>query len=470
MSTVNALPATEQAPLSKDNIGNRKIFVLDTNVLIHNPESLFVFEDNVVVIPIIVIEEIDNFKKYADEKGRNARQIGRYLDKLRTEGSIKDGVALDNKGYILVSVNEDIDAILSKYRLLKRNDNYIIGTAIHYKDKYPKSRVVLVSKDANVRIKADALGIKSENFEKDTIIFEEMYSGVTELTVSQAEWLAFRDRQYLQLHNSGLYPNQFVKLYADPEHKGECLEGRYSGENEVIYPLTKYSYGQEVFGIKSRNEEQMFAFDLLLDPAVQMVSLAGKAGTGKTLLALAAGLHQVIDKDLYNRLVVSRPMSPLGKDIGFLPGSKTDKFNPWMQPIYDNMQILFAQKQGNENYGNKKTSNKASKLNDYIDFGLVELEPLTYIRGRSLPNQYIIIDEAQNLTPHEMKTIITRAGENTKIVFTGDPYQIDIPYLDSRSNGLSTSAEKLKPENLVGHITLQKGERSQLADIAAKYF
>jgi len=470
MAYIDPLPIKEQTPLNKDTIANRKIFVLDTNVLIHNPESLFCFQDNVVVIPIIVIEEIDNFKKYADEKGRNARQIGRYLDKLRTEGSIKDGVQLENKGYILVSVNEDIDTILSKNKLLKRNDNYIIGTAIHYKDKFPKSRIIMVSKDANVRIKADALGIKSENFETDTIIFEEMYSGLTELTVSPAEWQSFRERAFLQLNNVELYPNQFVKLYADAEHKGECLEGRFSGENQVIYPLTKYSYGQEVFGIKSRNEEQMYAFDLLLDPNVQMVSLAGKAGTGKTLLALAAGLQQVIEKDLYSRLVVSRPMSPLGKDIGFLPGSKTDKFNPWMQPIYDNMQILFAQKQGIDSYGTKKGNSKPSKLNDYLDFGLVELEPLTYIRGRSLPNQYIIIDEAQNLTPHEMKTIITRAGENTKIVFTGDPYQIDTPYLDSRSNGLTTSAEKLKPENLVGHITLQKGERSELADIAAKYF
>jgi len=230
---------------------------------------------------------------------------------------------------------------------------------------------------------------------------------------------------------------------------------------------------KNVFGIQALNEEQQFAFDLLLDENIKLVSLIGKAGTGKTLLAIAAGLNQVVESDTqrYSRLVISRPISPLGKDIGFLPGSKADKFNPWMQPIYDNMEILVNQHTENKNANNGKIfGKKTPQLQDYLDFGFIELEPLTYIRGRSLPKQYIIIDEAQNLTPHEMKTIITRAGKDTKIVLTGDPYQIDIPYLDSESNGLSMAAEKMKTERLVGHVTLEKGERSELADLAAKYF
>jgi PhoH-like ATPase len=208
-----------------------------------------------------------------------------------------------------------------------------------------------------------------------------------------------------------------------------------------------------------------------LDPQVQLVSLVGKAGTGKTLLALAAGLNQVVEEDNYNRMVVSRPVFPLGKDLGYLPGSKSEKFNPWMQPIYDNMEILLSTRKEQEDNGNGKIfGKKEPSLQDYLDFGFIELEPLTYIRGRSLPEQFLVIDEAQNLTPHEMKTIITRAGEGTKIVLTGDPYQIDIPYLDSESNGLSIAVEKFKSEEIVGHITLTKGERSHLATIAAKFF
>jgi PhoH-like ATPase len=474
MERLPSVDRDQQIKLTKDNIGNRKLFVLDTNVLIHNPNSLFSFQDNVVIIPIVVIEEIDNFKKGLDEKGRNARQIGRYLDKLRSDGSLKDGVLMDNGGYIIVSVTHNIEHELSHICLTNNNDNQIIGTALFYKELYKSSKVTLVSKDANVRIKADAVGLFAANYETETIVFEELYTGLKSIHITAEQRNFYSDHGSLTIENIDFYPNQFIRLYLENEticeENANYVTGRYSAETQTILPLANYKAGMEIFGIKARNEEQEFAFDLLMDDNIKMVSLVGKAGTGKTLLAIAAGLQKVVEENKYTRLVVSRPISPLGKDIGYLPGSKADKFNPWMQPIYDNMEILLSNKEDFENKNGKLFGKKTPKLQDYLDFGFIELEPLTYIRGRSLPNQYIIIDEAQNLTPHEMKTIITRAGENTKIVITGDPYQIDIPYLDSESNGLSMSAEKLKPEPLVGHITLKKGERSTLADIAAKYF
>ena len=446
----------------------KKIFVLDTNVLIHNPQALFCFEDNDVVIPITVIEEIDNFKKGLDEKGRNARQIGRILDDLRTKGSLQEGVPTPHDGLIKVTLANTVAKSISGYKMEDNNDNRILSTAINMKDKYPDKVVCLISKDANVRIKANALGIASENYEHDKIKFDELYTGVKEKRVTQKTFDSLTKNQYLNITNGDkYYPNEFVKVH----YKDQSLMTRYNEANKTLYPLSGYK-GSEVFGITPRNEEQACALDLLLDENIKLVSLVGQAGTGKTLLAMAAGLNQVVDESKYTRLVVSRPIFPLGKDLGFLPGTKADKFKPWMQPIHDNMDILISGQNEDINgtVNGKVFSKKRPTVEDYLDFGFIELEPLTYIRGRSLPNQYIIIDEAQNLSPHEMKTIITRAGEGTKIVLTGDPYQIDIPYLDSESNGLSTAVEKLKFEDVVGHVTLVKGERSHLADIAAKYF
>jgi len=458
--------------LDANTIGHRKIFVLDTNVLIHNPQALFSFDNNVVIIPIIVIEEIDNFKKNLDEKGRNARQIGRYLDQLRTSGSLKDGVFLQNNGFILVSVNKAIENETKDIFSLNLNDNYIIGTAVYFTKQFPANKVILISKDANVRIKADAIGLNAENYEDKTVVLDELYSGIRAITVSEEIWEDYSINKIITvshfMNQEELFPQQFVRIFKTQDFTREYLVGRYSAEQQSIYPLKNYIKNTEIFGIKARNEEQEFALELLLDPKVKMVTLIGKAGTGKTLLAIASGLHQVWTKGVYKRLVVSRPISPMGKDIGFLPGSKADKFNPWMQPIYDNMEVLLHLQENKPEQRN--TSKKGNKINEFLDMGLIELEPLTYIRGRSLPKQFMIIDEAQNLTPHEVKTIITRAGEGTKIVFTGDPHQIDTPYLDSLSNGLTMSAEKMKSESMVGHITLEKGERSKLSDLAAKYF
>ena len=448
---------------------DKKIFVLDTNVLIHNPQSLFSFEDNDVAIPITVIEEVDNFKKSVDEKGRNARQIGRILDGLREKGSLRDGVKTENGGKIKVVLSRKVSDTTNDVLITDTNDNLIIGTALFLKEQNPKTQVILISKDANVRIKADAFGLEAANYETDKINFSELYSGYLKLAVDDATIAEFEEKKFLLNDFGEIYPNQFVLLCKNAEDDDGVI-ARYSVENNTIYPLKFYT-GQELFGIKARNNEQIMAFDLLLDPEVKMVSLVGKAGTGKTLIALAAGLNQVVENNNYTRLVVSRPISPLGKDIGYLPGTKAEKFNPWMQPIFDNMEILLSTKNEKEDSGNGKIFGKKQPgLKDYLDFGFIELEPLTYIRGRSLPDQYIIIDESQNLTPHEMKTIITRAGEGTKIVLTGDPYQIDIPYLDSESNGLSIAVEKLKAEKIVGHVTLIKGERSELADMAAKFF
>ncbi len=449
---------------------SKKTFVLDTNVLIHNPQSMFSFGENTVVIPITVIEEIDNFKRGLDEKGRNARQIGRFLDDLRIQGSLQEGVKTEHGGTIKVMLSRHISETANHILITDTNDNLIIGTAFYIHKKEKDTSVILVSKDANVRIKADAIGLKSENYESDKINFQELYTGSSKIDIKHDLLKELKEKQFITNNFGEFFPNQFVKFYTKSEAERSEMITRYSIENNTFYPLQFYK-GEELYGIKAKNDEQLMSFDLLLDPAVKMVSLVGIAGTGKTLIALAAGLNQVVENNNYKRLVVSRPIFPLGKDIGYLPGTKSEKFNPWMQPIYDNMEILLSHRNEKEDNDNGKVfGKKQPSLKDYLDFGFIELEPLTYIRGRSLPEQYLIIDEAQNLTPHEMKTIITRAGEGTKIILTGDPYQIDIPYLDSESNGLSLVVEKFKNEEIVGHVTLDKGERSQLADLAAKFF
>jgi len=450
-----------------------KIIVLDTNVLIHNPRSIFSFEDAHIVIPITVIEEIDNFKKGLDEKSRNARQVSRYLDELGRGKSLSKGVSLkevgENLGTLQVSVSHKITEGLNDVLIMDENDNLIIGTALYFKKENPDKEIILVSKDANVRIKANAVGLRSENFEMDKVNFQELYTGEQSITVSQNKIDELLSNGILENEFGLEFPHQFLILKS--ADIGKEVIARYSKKSDRIYPLQYYK-GKPVWGILPRNIEQTISFELLLDDDIKIVSLVGIAGTGKTLLALAAGLQKVIQEEKYNRLVISRPIFPLGKDIGYLPGTKQEKFNPWMQPIYDNMDILLMshhQEKVEKAKGNGIRLKKRPSLEDFLSYGFIELEPLTYIRGRSLPAQFMIIDEAQNLTPHEMKTIITRAGENTKIVLTGDPYQIDIPYLDSETNGLSIVAEKFKQEEIAGHLTLVKGERSELAELAAKY-
>jgi PhoH-like ATPase len=444
-----------------------KIYVLDTNVLIHDPHAIFAYKGAGVVIPITVIEEIDVFKKGIDEKSRNARRISRLLDQLREQNSLAEGVKLENGSFLQVALPHRISSDLEEILIKDENDNLIIGTAYHYQKKYADKEVILVSKDANVRIKADAIGLKTVNYEPERVNFEELYTGILRYETSDDGIKEFKQNGGMKNSFGLQFYNQFLLMYEAGNFFNHII-ARFNKDKDMVYPLNHYR-GDDVWGIRALNPEQEASFDLLLDDSVQIVSLLGIAGTGKTLLALAAGLRKVIEEEKYTKLVVSRPIFPLGKDIGFLPGTKEEKYNPWMQPIYDNMEILLHRHNGEEQFQGKKGPRKRTSLDDFLDFGFIELEPLTYIRGRSLPEQFMIIDEAQNLTPHEMKTILTRAGDNTKVVLTGDPYQIDIPYLDSESNGLSLVAERFKDEKMAGHVTLVKGERSKLAELAAKY-
>lgn len=434
-----------------------KTFVLDTNVLLHDPHSLYRFEKNLIVIPITVIEEIDKFKKDMNETGRNARHVSRILDKLRSIGSIAKGVTLESGGIIRVEIYEDLALkALPPGLHSERGDNRILAVAMDLKLKADTGPVILVSKDTNLRIKADALGLVAEDYESDKVEIEELYTGTADIKVPAEQVDRFHGQSWLD-GISDLLPNQFVTLY-DETNENHTGLGRFDLQSSRILPLRKG--GKEgIWSITSRNREQSFAIDALLDDSIKLVTLVGKAGTGKTLLAIAAGLHKVAEENVYNRLLVSRPVFPMGKDIGFLPGDIEEKLAPWMQPIFDNVELLLS--------GHEAEKRHSKGYKELVAMGIMEIEPLTYIRGRSIPNQFMIVDEAQNLTPHEIKTIITRAGEGTKVVLTGDPYQIDNPYVDASSNGLTYLVERLKGLNITGHVTMMKGERSELAELAA---
>jgi PhoH-like ATPase len=436
-----------------------KIFVLDTNVLLHDPNSIFAFRDNDVVIPIVVIEELDKFKKQVDEIGRNARQASRHLDNLRLKNKLSTGVTMDNGGTLRVELNHaNIDPCpMPKDLFLSLADNRILMVALCLERENTGKSVVLVTKDTNLRIKADALGLKAEDYETDTVDISELYAGWDELDAAPDAVNAFFESGELAAGENGYYPNQFV-LVKDSANPNHTALARYSEKKKSLVTLGVPRQG--VWGITARNKEQSYALDLLMNDDIQLVTLVGQAGTGKTLLAVAAGLEKTVEERVYQRLVVSRPVYPLGRDLGFLPGDVEEKLKPWMQPIFDNLEFLLGPPEGK--------GHKQKDFHGLVDLGMLELEPLTYIRGRSMPNRYLIVDEAQNLTPHEIKTIITRAGEGTKVVLTGDPYQIDNPYIDSSSNGLTYVAERFKNEEISGHITLTKGERSRLAELAAE--
>jgi PhoH-like ATPase len=434
----------------------RKNFVFDTNVLLHDPRAIFQFADNHVIIPIYVLEEIDQFKKELSERGRNAREVVRRLDELRIANGarLSEGVPLDGGGRIRVAVGQR--ALPEPLRASQMVDNYILSTALEVRDAEPQVPTILVTKDVNLRVRADALGLKSDDYDTERIQVEELYSGTGETEVGGAEIDRFYSEGSLEIGKDGHFANQYL-LLRDRENPSHTALGRYDGAHSRVHPLRKVREG--VWGIRPRNKEQHYALDLLLNDEVKLVTLVGKAGTGKTLLAIAAGLQKCVEEEVFQKLLVSRPIFPLGRDIGYLPGDIEEKLNPWMQPIYDNVELLL---------GFSKSDRKEGRsYHELIDLGYIEIEPLTYIRGRSIPNQYMIVDEAQNLTPHEVKTIITRIGDNTKIVLTGDPYQIDNPYVDASNNGLTMVVERFKGEPIAGHVTLSKGERSPLAELAA---
>jgi PhoH-like ATPase len=435
----------------------KKNYVLDTNVLLHDPHAIFKFEDNDLILPIYVIEEIDQFKRESNERGRNARTVSRLLDAQRDKhGTLSRGVKIGEGGSLRVYV-PDRKPELSIALNPSSGDHAILQSAIELRDMAPDRPTIFVTMDVNLRIRADALGLATQNYENQAVDIDHLETGVVELGVTSAELDAFFESGCLGPPSGAeLFANLCV-LLRDDSPKPRTALGRFHADKAQVCQLRAPREG--VSGIRPRNKEQSFALDLLLDDSVRLVTIVGKAGTGKTLLALAAGLKRAAEDGAFARLLVSRPVMPMGRDIGYLPGSIEEKLDPWMQPIFDNLEFLLA------TGGGKRRGVRG--FDELFDSGQLQVEPLTYIRGRSLPQQYVIVDEAQNLTPHEVKTIITRCGEGTKIVLTGDPFQIDNPYVDSATNGLTVTADRLHGESLIGHILLTKGERSELANIAA---
>lgn len=425
----------------------RKNYILDTNVLIHDPYSIFKFEDNNLYVPVYVLEELDKIKSEQSLRGRNSREACRIIDEFRTAGSLSEGVKIgEDEGTFTIYVPTQRKS-LSVALDTNSADSAILQCAIEIKDKKPEMKSILVTMDINLRVRAESLGMQTASYESQSVDPSKMISGVVSMEVESGK---INDLYTTGMHpgktDDELYDNVCVMI---KDYEGKTGLGRYTAKDNLIRPL---KLPKDLFGIRPRNREQQFALDLLLDDKVKLVTLIGMAGCGKTLLAVAAGLHKVTEKGSYSRMIVSRPVIPMGKDIGFLPGTLEEKMNPWMQPIFDNLELLKSKMDG---------------FDELFERDQIRVEPLTYIRGRSLPNQYIIIDEAQNLTTHEIKTIITRCGEGSKIVLTGDPDQIDSPYMDKSSCGLSVAVEKLHNNPLVGHLTLTKGERSELANLAA---
>lgn len=435
-----------------------KTFILDTNVLLLDPLAINKFgSQNKVFIPLTVIEELDKFKKDQNENGRNARYFSRLIDGFRSQGSLFKGITLENGGSLQVSVTKGYKGTAPTELRLDLNDNLILAAAMNLKDA--GENVTLITKDINLRLKSDAVNIHAEDYETTDVSIEELYSGQRVVPFDLEKVEEFEKERFLKIEPgdiNNLYPNEYLVI-VDKNNPFKKVLGRYHSRKGGIVPLIKPKEG--VWGIHPKNIEQQFAFDALLNNEIALVSLVGKAGTGKTLLAIAAGLECAITKQNYSRVLVSRPIVPMGRDLGFLPGDISEKLGPWMQPIFDNIDFLF---------GNQRARNEMTTWDELINQGLLHVEPLTYIRGRSLPQQFMIVDESQNLTPHEIKTIITRAGEGTKIVLTGDSEQIDNPYLDSLNNGLVYTIDKLKGEDIVAHVKLSVGERSPLSEIASK--
>lgn len=436
-----------------------KFFVLDTNVLLHNADALSSFADNIVVLPMTVIEELDKFKSRSDELGRNARMVVRELDARRQQGHLDEGVRMENGGSVMIVLEHET----SKHPSLNLSvpDNRILAVA--YTLLCQKKKVIFVSKDINARLKADALGLEVQDFEKQKVNFDELYSGYREIDVPAAVIDGFFQSEEMPVEGFSFYPNEFVLLKDETDPKHTALV-KASTPTTLVRLNKQYD---SAWQIRSRSKEQRIALELLLDPKIEIVTLVGQAGTGKTLLALAAALETTLNLERYEKILVSRPIIPLGKDLGYMPGDKDEKLRHWMQPIFDNLTYILGDRRAKSTEKEEESVRKKAEqlLKDHV----VEMEALTYIRGRSISNQYVIVDEAQNLTPHEVKTIVSRAGEGTKMVLTGDPYQIDNPYLDSSSNGLTYTVERLKELAIHGHITLRKSECSSLAGVAAEY-
>lgn len=431
---------------------HEKIFVIDTNVLIHRPDAFVSFRDSLVVIPLWVFEELDNLKRDHAGRGRSARQAIRYINDFSKRGNLQKGVKLPSGGTLMVGLSQD--AKVPKELSLDSMDNKIILCALSLMQD--GNDVFFVSKDINARIKAAVLGIKAVDYDKNNVSMEHLYDGIVESTIGEESLNGFQNTGLLGWDEKPLMPNQYVLF----KHESESNKTIHIGRMQESDGKLRYieSWQEPVMGIKPLNVKQRVAFDLLMDDSIPLVTLVGKAGTGKTLLAMAAALKKTLEEKQYSRVLVSRPIIPMGQDLGYLPGQKQAKMSHWMQPVFDNLEyIIDSAKQQN-----------LKSIDQLLNNKIMEIEAITYIRGRSLPRQYIIIDEAQNLTPHEVKTIVSRAGDGSKVVLTGDPYQIDSPYLDAESNGLTYLVEAFKGQTLAGHISLAKSERSPLAEMAAE--
>lgn len=427
----------------------RKIVILDTSVLVYAPQSIFSFTDSLVVLHITVLEELDKVKKLSNEAGKNARVAIRLLDSLSSQGEIHNGIEIED-GITIQIDTLDYIAIGSDPTY---GDNKILGCAIKRKEANPKAKVIFVSRDINLRTRARALGITAETYEQDKKAPDDLYTGFRTIENKKAGTalaasgvVSISDHKGLE----ELYPNECV-LFEDK--KGVCGR-RIDDEVKLIRDVVPW-------GLKLRNKEQLFASELMMDEKIPLVSIIGNAGSGKTLISLACGLDMVLNRKMYDRLIIYRPISVIGNDIGYLPGSAEEKMQPYFVPISDAMSFLLSDR-------SKKKDGWRQQLFQYIDSGVIQQEPLTYIRGRSISNSLMLIDESQNLTMGEMKAILTRAGTGTKVILNGDTNQVDAPHLDGTNNGLSYVVEKFKDSNLAGHITLMKGERSDLATEAAR--
>lgn len=475
---------TEEASLNERI--TEEYILIDTNVFLIDPNAPLKFANRKLIIPLIVIEELDSFKREMSSIGKAARETIRNIDQLRMQGKITEGVPLENGSTVQVYILENYEDLPEGLDHAIK-DNYILSAALQIRSRSGRPTAIL-TKDADLRIKADVLGITAWDYHENGVQGEHLYQGERSIDTSDeivdrfytGEQIPYLDGSLIAENQPPLIINEYVTLKSPSRSAlARC------GADGFLRPLME----RQGMAIHPRNREQRFAMDALLDPDIKLVTIAGKAGTGKTLLAIAAGLDMVLSEQLYRKLLVARPVVPMGRDLGFLPGELEEKLRPWMQPIYDNLEFLLegptkpkeerrhGKKRDGDKDKEKEDENKekelaAKKSESTIQYlhqaGLLDVEPLTYIRGRSIPHQYVIIDEAQNLSPHEAKTIITRAGEGTKVIFTGDFYQIDHPYLNLYTNGLTFTFNRMKGQPIFAHITLEKGERSELAELASQ--
>ncbi|NMA47336.1 MAG: PhoH family protein [Lentisphaerae bacterium] len=427
----------------------QETYILDTNVFLFDPQALEHFPGNQLLIPLEVVEEIDRFKHDSTETGHNARQVAHVIDRLRVKGSLRDGVRLANGSTLRIVADENA--------VVAGGDSHAAAAILRLGKQFQEAGLapVIITQNVNLRVKADALGLEARDYEQAPVRDTNTLRGwqVLEMEAPQLEML--RSGQPLRQFQGRLQPNEYVYAKLKGQPKIACC-ARYYAENDELWPLADTT--RVVCGIRSLNVEQTFTLDALLDESIKLVTLAGKAGTGKTLLAMAAGLQQIFADNRYQRLLVFRPTMPVSRDLGYLPGDLSEKMRPWMQPVFDALDFIRSQ---------DKKCPARTLPNDVMSCPEISVEPLTYIRGRSIPNQYIIIDEAQNLTPLEVKTVITRVGAGSKIILTGDPDQIDNPYVNAYSNGLTRLVDKFLPSPLSAHVTLIRGERSELAETAA---